>query len=73
MLTKDTPLHQLDRKNFAPGSAPAVRPNPIVARSVLQMPDPLSMAACFSIGFDPAGSAIPYAVHSRASQHARVG
>ena len=25
MLTKDTPLHQLDRKHFAPGSAPNVR------------------------------------------------
>jgi len=28
MLTKDTLLHQLDRKHFAPGSAPAVRPDP---------------------------------------------
>ena len=26
MLTKDTPLHELDRKHFAPGSTPAVRP-----------------------------------------------
>ena len=35
-LTKDTPLHQLDRKHFAPGAAPAAALEPARAAALLE-------------------------------------
>ena len=52
MLTKDTPLHQLDRKHFAPGSAPPVRPSllacPKLPTGLNSRWDKLSLGITFS-------------------------